>query len=287
MPDMPDKRRLRDSELTALVSLLGDRDRSVVAHCTDRLLHEADRAFPLLEQAVASNDLRLRKRAAHAMTAIGRARAEQALLDWVGPPDSSIDLEGGAFRLMRTAYPDADEATYRHRLDEVAESLALRVRDLREPGAIADELSAAISDDLRLQGNADDYYDPDNSFMNQVLDRGLGIPITLAAVYLFVARRLDLPVFGVGMPSHFLLKFGRDGELFMDPFDGGIKLTRDDCRTFMRRAGIPDDASYLDVTPDRFIFARMLANLVHVYERRRDTANRERYARLLEAVRGE
>jgi regulator of sirC expression with transglutaminase-like and TPR domain len=283
---MRHERHLRDSELNALVSLMGDRDRGIADRCSQRLLAAGERAVPLLEEASRSDEPRLRRRAAASLAAIRGHAADRELSRWACAKVPSIDLEKGSLLLARTAYPDLDAAACRARLDQAAAALATRIRGVREPADVADALSEAVAEELHLAGNRADYYDPDNSFLNRVLDRGLGIPISLAAVYLFVARRLALPVAGVGMPGHFILKVG-DGDLYVDPFDGGLKLSRHECLGFLARTGLSPDAAYLQPTSDRLILARMVANLEHAYARRRDAVNAGRYRALLATIRGE
>jgi regulator of sirC expression with transglutaminase-like and TPR domain len=124
-------------------------------------------------------------------------------------------------------------------------------------------------------GNAVDYYDPRNSFLNDVLTRRTGIPITLAVVLIEVARRCGVALAGVGMPAHFLVRAVDDPAYFVDPFDG-VALDEDGCRRlFVRVAGTSAafDPSFLDPVPTRTILARMLANLRSIYASTRDVVN--------------
>ncbi|MBN4053223.1 transglutaminase family protein [bacterium AH-315-L15] len=117
-----------------------------------------------------------------------------------------------------------------------------------------------------FRGNTDDYFNPDNSYLNRVLDRGLGIPISLSAVYLFVSRRLDLPIVGVGMPGHFLIAYPGEGRnLFLDPFNSGQIMTRKTCVQFLKEAGYGWREDFLDVCKDREILARMIRNMIASY----------------------
>src|SRR5581483_372967 len=143
----------------------------------------------------------------------------------VGPAieDESIDLVRAALTIARTEYPDLDLSYYVEQIDRFAEQAASLIS---EPGDVS-ETVAALNQTLfqhnGLQGNREEYYDPRNSYLNEVLDRRLGIPITLALIYMEVGRRLGFPLFGVGMPGHFLLKhYDIDGrETLIDCFNGG------------------------------------------------------------------
>jgi regulator of sirC expression with transglutaminase-like and TPR domain len=152
----------------------------------------------------------------------GLAEAFAAL---VGPQvgDEDIDLVGAALTIARTEYPDLDIESYVTRIDELARMAEARVSDVGDAVQTIAALNHTLFDEAGLRGNREDYYDPRNSFLNDVLDRGLGIPITLALIYMEVGRRLGFPLFGVGMPGHFLLKhYDIDGrETLVDCFNGG------------------------------------------------------------------
>jgi regulator of sirC expression with transglutaminase-like and TPR domain len=133
---------------------------------------------------------------------------------------------------------------------------------------------------LGFRGNREDYLDPDNSYLNRVLDRRLGIPITLAAVYLFVARRLRLPLVGVNMPGHFLLRWhGTDTTFYIDAFNEGLLLNEDQCRDFCITNGFGVESLREPATP-RQILLRMCRNLHGIY-RETDPDRAEHFGRYL------
>lgn len=177
-------------------------------------------------------------------------------------------------------------------LDEVALLIAAHARlglDVEEQQGRLDEWAQAcptqdvagvvrvVLGEGGLTGNRDDYYDPRNSLLDQVLDRRLGVPITLAVVTMEVARRVGVDLVGVGMPGHFLLGHGRadDGlpQAFFDPFDGGRRLDRAGCQHLfegMQGTSIPFEDRYLAPAGPRAIVHRMLANLEAAYRARGD-----------------
>jgi regulator of sirC expression with transglutaminase-like and TPR domain len=128
---------------------------------------------------------------------------------------------------------------------------------------------AALFDEGGFRGNEDHYYDPRNSFLNEVLDRRLGIPITLSVLFLAVARRLGLRAEGVALPGHFLVRADAAGrELFVDPYRRGAVLTAEDCAQLWRGQGqgrTAFDARWLEPAAPRQILARMLHNLKRIY----------------------
>ena len=147
------------------------------------------------------------------------------------------------------------------------------VRKETDPAGRLAALRSFLAESCGFHGNEQDYYDPKNSFLNQVLDRRTGIPITLSLVYIEVGRRLSLPLHGVGLPGHFLVKY-QDAEdiLFLDPFHEGRAITSDDCRQMVARmyeGQIEFRDDFLEAVSKRHILHRMLNNLRGIYLQRR------------------
>jgi regulator of sirC expression with transglutaminase-like and TPR domain len=195
-------------------------------------------------------------------------------------PDDRIDVAMGAALMARDAYAGLDVDRLLARFDEWA--AALRVEgDLaaRAPSAQAEALSAFMYGPLGFRGNEQDYYDPKNSLLPDVLDRKLGIPITLALVYCEIARRVGVRARGVSFPGHFLVRVdppGReDAPVAVDPFFGGRRLEQYDLQKLLERA----TSSQTQVTPEhlapasaRTMLVRMLINLKWIYATRGDFA---------------
>jgi len=179
-------------------------------------------------------------------------------------PQTELPLAEGALLIAAEEYASLSIARYIAALDDLAN--AARPRD--PAGATLTERLAALCEFLfkeaGFRGNTEDYGDPRNSFLNEVLDRRLGIPVTLAVVHLEVGWRLRLPLYGVGMPAHFLVGCETGGApLFVDAFTGTV-LTDAGCeRLFSRMTGgsEPFRSDYLAPTPARYVLVRMLRNL--------------------------
>ncbi len=178
-------------------------------------------------------------------------------------------LRAGLLFAREVAYPDLRPSDYEVQMEDLAlaaqAAVAGHVRPLTRGLALAEFLFQSYG----LRGNADDYADPRNSYLNQVIDRRLGIPISLAVIFVEIGRRLGLPVAGVGLPGHFIARVaGDDGPQYLDPFHGGRLLTVADCRELVRSAaGIQGvfDMTWLAPAPPREIVARMLNNLRAFY----------------------
>jgi regulator of sirC expression with transglutaminase-like and TPR domain len=185
----------------------------------------------------------------------------------------ALPLAEGALLLAAEEYPTLDIPRYLGVFDALAEDGSRHIPARGGPEESAAALCRFLSILQQFRGNTEEYSDPRNSFLNEVLDRRLGIPISLAVVYIEVGRRLGLPVYGVGMPAHFLVGYeSRHGPLFVDAFHGAV-LTAEGCqRVFqeMTRGAALFHAEYLAPTPPRFILVRMLRNLKGIYLQRGD-----------------
>jgi regulator of sirC expression with transglutaminase-like and TPR domain len=189
--------------------------------------------------------------------------------------EHQISLARAALTIARTEYPALDADEYLQRLDNYATRAEQMLPEFPDTVQIVAALNHVLFVEEEFRGNDVDYYDPRNSFLNDVLDRKLGIPITLAVVYIEVAQRIGFPLFGVGMPGHFLLKhYDIDGsETFIDPFHRGDILTRADCESRLDEiysGQMPFQPEFLHTVTRRQLLTRMLANLRNIYMERRD-----------------
>src|SRR5262249_23628676 len=184
-------------------------------------------------------------------------------------PAAGLDLAALALELARDEYPDLDVPGYLSELDAMAHELRPK---LRGPLATRVEvLCRYLFHDLGFRGNERDYYDPRNSYFNEVLDRRTGLPITLSLTAMTVGKRAGLEVVGVGLPGHFVAKaIDERGEVLFDPFHGGKRLTPKDCERLAAEAsGQPFRATTanLRAVPPGGMVVRMLTNLKAVYLR--------------------
>ena len=187
-------------------------------------------------------------------------------------PESDADLAEAALLLAQEEYPQLDVDAYLRRLDEMARA----VRDTLPANAPAAEIILALNRYLfqeeGFDGDAANFYDPRNSFINQVLERKIGIPITLSIIYIEIGQRLGLPLQGVSFPGHFLVKFSvESGEIVLDPFSGGVSLGRDELEQQLAQtqgdkesAKIPLE-EWLVTATKKDILVRMLRNLKVIY----------------------
>ncbi|HVL91035.1 MAG TPA: transglutaminase-like domain-containing protein [Actinomycetota bacterium] len=179
----------------------------------------------------------------------------------VNRPEPSVDTAEACFLIAANVYPELDVASELRRVD----ALAVRC----PPGF--DGLRRYLFDELGFRGNTERYDDPRNSFLNDVLDRRVGLPITLSILAIEVGRRVGVPLSGVGMPAHFVVRHDAEPGLFVDAFAGGETLDAAGCRDrFHEIVGqdVPFDPDWLKPVSTTDILLRVLANLKNVYSQK-------------------
>jgi regulator of sirC expression with transglutaminase-like and TPR domain len=179
--------------------------------------------------------------------------------DLLRSPDRSLPLDEVCFLIAAHFTSGLDVDGQLQRLDDLAEGVTTPTLD---------ELREHLFGRLAFHGNVDRYADPENSYLNRVIDRRTGIPITLSVLTMEVGRRVGVELVGIGMPGHFLLRDARDDTVFVDPFSGGVVLNPTATReVFLHLHGqtAPFDEAYLDPTPRVAIVARVLGNLRNVF----------------------
>ena len=189
-------------------------------------------------------------------------------------PDEEIDLAKAALAFARTEYPDLDIEEYLNALDTMAEEVRERLIEERYPLKVIKTINSYLFDDLGFEGNTRNYYDPRNSFLNDVIDRRTGIPITLSIIYLEIAKRIDFPMVGIGMPGHFIIRpnFENAG-IFVDAFNQGEILFEQDCEERLQQVyqqPVKLEPRFLAPVSNREILVRMLTNLKMIYLHQRE-----------------
>jgi len=197
--------------------------------------------------------------------------------------DERVNLAEAALVIAAEEYPRLDVEAYLEKLDlfgDIARNQAANARDAMD---FISAINTTLFERLSFRGNRDAYYDPRNSFLNEVIDRRTGIPITLTVIYIEVARRIGFAVKGVGLPFHFIAKHEAEtGDIYIDPFNEGRVLGRNACAELV--ANVSADRvelrnEHLTAVGNKQILTRMLSNLVGIYsttDRRRALAAIER-----------
>ncbi|MFC1491771.1 SirB1 family protein [Nitrospinota bacterium] len=275
---------LSDSQLDALCTLLEEVQPSDAEELDRQIASMApgdqERLFERLLQAEGR-----RVSLPPALEEFHRDRLERAFSDWVISTSGGPHLEEGIFLLASFGYPLEDLGRSVAELDQMAGELEYRLEGVGEPDGIVRHTAYYLHEELGFRGDRENYYDPENCYLNRVIDQRKGMPISLSAVYLLVGRRLDLPFRGVGMPGHFILKYENpDAPIYLDPFDGGKIVSVQECGDIVRGMGYHFDFRFLKETPDVRILERMLNNLIGIYHREGDEEGSRRLVRYREII---
>ena len=273
-----------DSQIRALIRLLGDEDDRIVRTIIGRLIDYGDSAVPLLQEAEMEQP-DMANRIATILEEIRGSRLEDELRDLVTRPDEGLDLESGAFLLARYAYPSLDAGRYSQQLDEMGRELRGQIGSRVSGEETVKALNRYLFTEQGFKGNTKNYYELENSYLNRVIDRRTGIPISLSVVYLLIGKRLGLPVHGIGMPGHFLVKYEAEKyKIFIDCFNGGALLTEKNCARFLTEAGYGFEDRFLQSSPTRAILTRMIKNLLAIYSKLDEPLKKVRLARFTEIL---
>jgi regulator of sirC expression with transglutaminase-like and TPR domain len=203
------------------------------------------------------------------------AEARDAFTRLLQTPEAELDLAEGALLIAAEEYPELRPSVYLNQIARLAADLKKRIRTEVDPGRVVEIANDFFFEELHFKGNRDEYYDPRNSYLNDVIERRVGIPITLAVLYIAVGERAGLPVRGVGMPGHFLVKYtpaATGVEIFIDAFNGR-SLSRAECAKMLQEMygeAVEMRPALLQPSAKRQILARILNNLKSLYMSRND-----------------
>jgi regulator of sirC expression with transglutaminase-like and TPR domain len=277
----------KKSEIESLVYLLDDPDPYVKTKVKSRLFELGEEAVPLLDQQRSlARTADERELINEIIQWITYGSLEEDFLEVLetGIPDLRR-LEEAVFVLSRFQNPTLRETEYMRKLDRFASMIEDDLRYQLDSGQQMHLLLDFVFNKLRFSGSTTDYYNPDNCYLDRVIDRRKGLPISLGLVVLFLARRLELPFYGVNMPIHFMLKYkGPKEELLIDPFDRGKVVTYNQCFYFLKQNGVEPRSSHFETAKESAILARCIRNLIQSYTRLQKDQRVEDLQKLLNTV---
>lgn len=257
---------LSESQKAALLILLADDDPSVYRKIRHKIISFGPAAAEWLRPHVLSRDPALRRRAQEIILSFDRQAADNEFLGFCLKHGEAFDLESGAWKLALTQYPDINVGGYQALLDSFAGDLREQIQDNADPEDRLSALNGYLFDELGFIGNEEQYYDPENSYLNRVLDRRTGNPINLCLLYLLMARRLGLPMTGIGLPGHFVCRFqSSSAEIYIDVFSRGKLLTKADCVQYLLQGNYSVREDYLAPVTPRRLLLRICGNLHQIY----------------------
>ncbi len=267
--------------INALITLLSDPNQRIARQIHQQLVDMGHEAMPFFRHTQQHcGDPLLAQRLRAVIADLAQIDIEQRWVTLLMPSQHDVDLETGAFLIAQVGEPQLEMAPWRQRLNDMVAELTRLVKPSHTPRQHVHIINEYLFQTLRFRGNARDYYDPHNSFLHRVLERRVGIPISLSVLYLLVSQRLNVPVAGVGMPGHFLVGLQTE-PLFVDCFQQGRLLSEQDCAHLLQDAGVAFDRRYFAPCSHGRILARMLRNLIAIDDHRHEPTGRQRLSRLL------
>lgn len=188
-------------------------------------------------------------------------------------------LEEAIFLVSSLEYPEIDFDNYKMLIDKMALDIEKKIAVDSDISLTPMEKIGVVNqylfEEKGFRGNTENFFDPDNSYINRVIDRKTGIPISLSILYILIAKRLALPVSGVNLPAHFIIKYKcPEDEFFIDPYNKGKIILKNEAICFLKFLGIQEEkyetVPFLMAAKDRDIVARMINNLVNIYDKKQD-----------------
>ena len=290
------------NEINALISLLDDSDEEVVIHVTEKLLSYGESVIPILEDRyLAETEKLLQAKIHEIIDIIHRTGLQTDLHHWA--ESGGHDLFEGYFLISRFRYPELNKQTINNQLDKIKLDAWLELNFMLSPLDKIRILNNVFYDISGFKGNIDNYHSPDNSYLNRVLETKKGNPISLAIIYSIIAQRLNMPVFGVNLPQHFILGYKDDsamqdmssfkGNLYLDPmmhgdvlfyvnaFNKGAIFSKWNIDNFLKQLSIKPQEMYYEPCSNIEIIMRVCRNLIFSYEKLNDTFHAQGLQNLL------
>lgn len=258
-------------ELNALISLLEDPDKEIFDSVKSRLVELGIEVLPELESAWESNyDSLIQERAENIIYEIHFRDIVKSLKKWIQKKDKNL-LEAW-FIISKYQYPDIDEQFYRTKIYNLVSQINLEVEQTYSELEKISAFNRVFFTQNGFRGNTRNFQSPDNSFINTVIDKHIGNPLTLSMLYIIIAEKINLPICGVNMPKHFIIGFEDVNEIngdpikfYINPFNKGAILNRQDLEVYLKREKLKEDSKYFTPCGNTTVIKRLLNNLFHSF----------------------
>jgi regulator of sirC expression with transglutaminase-like and TPR domain len=272
---------LPESEIRSLVSLLDEEDPANLDLVQSRILELGPAVIPYLDELRRRCEVELAGRVDEVARRLRLLRLREEFRELAAAPD----LERGVWLVARFGCPAADPALSTGWLDACAEAVRRALPARATPAQTLEGLNRQLFGILGFRGNEKHYYDPDNSFLNRVIEKRRGIPVSLSVLYLLLSRRLSLPAFGVATPGHFLvgLRLGPQAR-YLDAYNRGRLMSLADVQEMLARSGYEFRPEFVAPASPRDILARMMRNLISIYQKAAQPERAEELSGLVDTL---
>lgn len=250
-----------------MLTLLADEDPVVYQPVLEKILLCGPSVVEWLRPHMLSREPALRRHAQEIVRRLGREAADNAFLSFCLKHGEEFDLEEGAWLLAQTQYPETNPEAYRALLDSYANDLRTRVDFTAEPKQFLVTINHYLFQELGFAGNDETCYDPEDSYLNRVINRRTGSSVSLCLLYLFLARQLRMPVAIIGLPGQFFICRYQSaaGDFYLDVFNAGRLLTKAACVQYLVQGSFSVRDDYMAPVSARLLLLRVCASLHQIY----------------------
>ncbi len=277
-------------ELDYLIKLLDDEDENIYNSVRERFLSHGENTSEYLRGFLNDENILIKKRAGEIISTINYDKIRSELIR-LSNSDTDDLLENSMIALTEFAYPSTDKNEIKKVLDEMSADISKKLNFINPDHSrinalqLLNTINDYLFNEKGFGGNSENYFDPDNSYIGKFLEKKTGLPVTLSVVYLLIAKRLNIPVFGINLPGHFILKYIRDTEeYFIDPYNNGIIISLKEASEFIKNAGMTNEdfknIPYLHPATDKEIILRVIRNLIEVYKKENNTTKSQQLENL-------
>lgn len=259
--------KLSDKELQALVSLLDDPDREVHAHVWEKLIAQGPEVIPFLEKKwEESFSPEIQKEIEELVHQLQFALLKQRLMDWKASQDQ--DLLKGLWIINTYQYPDLEFHKLNAEMQQIYFEVWTAFQKELSPFEQVRTINSVLFNRLKFSANTKNFHSPGNSMLSNVLDTKKGNPISLCSIYILVAKRLGLPIFGVSLPNLFVMIYqSKENSFYINAFNKGQTFTRKDIHTYLEQLKIEPLDRFFDPCSNLEIIQRFLRNLIYSFEK--------------------
>ncbi|MBE8720190.1 transglutaminase-like domain-containing protein [Sphingobacterium pedocola] len=279
---------MKEKELKALISLLDDPDSEIFSQVEQHLVTCGPEVIPLLEESwEASFDVLSQTRIENIIHRIQFDQIKHELQLW--KISNSDDLLEGLLIINRYQYPALDEDVVHFQIAELRRNAWYHLMYDMSPVEKVKLLNNVLFREFGLSGNTTNYHDPQNSFIHKVLESKKGNPITLSCIYAIVAQKLDIPIYGINLPKHFVVAYiDNEAEnvplFYINIFNRGQIMKQEDIFSFLKQLNLPPSDDYILPCSNLAIVKRVLRNLMTAYENQGNTEKKDEVALLLQIL---
>ncbi|UBM58451.1 transglutaminase-like domain-containing protein [Marinilongibacter aquaticus] len=276
---------MKESEIKALVSLLDDSDNEVSNHVEKQIKNLGGEAIPFLEMHWQDNPLNqpLQKRLEDLIHELQYSQVSKGMIDWKN--NRQHDLLEGMWLIAKYQYPDLELQSLKKELNQIYFDAWLHLRDEIHPFDAVKTLNHVFFKLHKFAANTKNFHSPANSLINQVIETKRGNPISLCVIYMLIAQRLGFPIFGVNLPSLFILTYKSNQiQFYINIFNKGLIFEKKDIDSYLKQMQIDQKDMFYEPCNNLEIIRRSLLNLMYSFQKNAETEKMEEVKKIFDSL---